>query len=202
MERSGWRITAVGFVLAAVGAAVTWATIPAADGTISVCYAKKSGRLRVVDGTVCKKKETALAWNQAGQTGPPGAPGAPGASGADTRIFAFVQTFSCCGGSGMLLDPPLLRHASGITAATREGAGQYTVTVNRNVTDCLAVASVASDDAAAGNVGFVSVGRPNGIPPNQFALYTRNTAGTLADIGSTGGTYGVTIAVFCPEAAG
>jgi hypothetical protein len=102
----------------------------------------------------------------------------------------------------MLLDPPLLRHASGITAATREGAGQYTVTVDRDVSDCLAVASLASDDAAYAQAGLVGVGRPSGLPPNQFAILTRNTAGTLADVGSTGGTYGVTIAVFCPEPAG
>jgi hypothetical protein len=182
-----------------IAASVAWAAIPAADGTISGCYNTKNGKLRVVDGTACKKKETALSWNQAGQTGPQGEPGAPGAPGADTRIFAFVQTFSCCGGDGMLLDPPLLRSASGITAAERVGAGQYAVTVNRDVNDCIATATLASDDAAYPQAGLIGVGRPSGIPDDEFLIVTRDTNGTLADIGSTGGTYGISIAVFCPS---
>lgn len=180
-------------VVGLVALGVAWATIPAADGTISACYAK-NGRLRLVDGTPCKKKEKAIAWNQAGQTGPQGEPGAPG---TDTRVFAFIQTWQCCGGDGMLLDPPLVRNASGITAASREAAGEYTVTVDRDVTGCLAVASLASNDAAFPQAGLIGVGRPSGLPENQFLVLTRDTSGVLADIGSTGGSYGFTIAVFC-----
>jgi hypothetical protein len=193
--RTSWWMGIVGLI----AAGVAWAAIPAADGTITACYNAKSGKLRVVDGTPCKKKEKALTWNQAGQTGPTGEPGAPGAPGADTRIFAFVQTWQCCGDDGELLDPPVLRNASGITAATRESVGQYTVTVNRDVNDCVATATLASFDAAWPQAGVIGVGRPSGIPDDEFLIVTRDTNGTLADIGSTGGTYGISIAVFCPS---
>ena len=172
------RRVALGVVgLIAIGTA--WAEIPAADGTITACYHAKSGKLRVVDGTPCRKKELPLTWSRAG-----------------VRIFAFVQTWQCC---GMLLDPPQLRHASGITAAARDGAGEYVVTVDRDVTDCLATASIASDDAAFPQAGLIGVGRPSGIPANQFLVVMRDTTGALADVGSTGGTYGFSIAVFCPS---
>ncbi len=193
MRTSWWTTLGIAGLIAA---GVAWATIPAADGTITACYNAKNGKLRVVDGTPCKKKEKALTWNQAGQQGPAGEPGAPG---ADTRIFAFVQTWQCCGGDGMLLDPPQLRSASGIVAAERDGAGEYIVTVDRDVNDCIAVASIASRDAAFPHAGMAAVGRPGGIPDDQFLVLLRDANGVLADVGSTGGSHGFTIAVFCPS---
>ena len=79
-----------------------------------------------------------------------------------------------------------------------DGTGQYIVTIDRDVTGCIPVATLASDDAAFPQAGLVAVGRPNGIPPNQFQILTRNTSGTLTDIGSVGGTYGISLAVYCP----
>lgn len=182
--------------IGALVAGAAWATIPSADGTITACYNAKSGKLRVVDGTPCKKKEKTLAWNQAGQTGPAGADGAPGAPGADTRIFAFVQTWQCCDDT-MPLDTPRLRNASGIIAAERDGVGRYVVTVNRDVNDCLAVATIASADAAFAQAGMVGVGRPSGIPDDQFQVLLRDENGVLADVGGAGGNFGFSIAVFC-----
>jgi hypothetical protein len=193
MRTSWWTTLGIAGLIVA---SVAWATIPSADGTITACYNAKNGKLRVVDGTACKKKEKPLTWNQAGQQGPAGEPGAPG---ADTRIFAFVQTWRCCGMDGELLDPPQLRSASGIIAAERDGVGEYVVTVDRDVNDCLAVASIASDDAAFPQAGMIGVGRPSGIPDDQFLVLLRDANGVLADVGSTGGTYGFSIAVFCPS---
>ena len=66
---------------AAVG--IAYAAIPS-GGTITGCYMKSGGALRVIDATVtnCKSGETKLEWNQQGPTGPTGAAGATGATGA------------------------------------------------------------------------------------------------------------------------
>src|SRR3954465_5044277 len=57
-----------------------------ADGTISGCVAKKGkhkGALRVVKpGARCKRRETAIAFNQRGQPGTAGEQGAPGTPGS------------------------------------------------------------------------------------------------------------------------
>jgi hypothetical protein len=191
-RRGAWLAVGLGAIAAA---AVSRATIPAADGTISGCYARKSGKLRVVDGTPCKRSEEAVTWSQ---TGPQGPTGGTGPAGAETRIFGFIQVWQCCGGSGSLLDPPQVRHAVGITSAGRLGAGQYVVTLDRDVTNCTAHASIASDDAATPSAGSIAVGRPSGLPANQFQISTRASGGAFTDLGSTGGTYGFTLAVFCP----
>jgi len=74
------RLVVVTALVVAVGTATTvWAAVPGDDGTISACYAKKGGKLRIVKaGKTCKKRERALAWSQ---TGPAGAPGAKGPAG-------------------------------------------------------------------------------------------------------------------------
>jgi hypothetical protein len=68
-----------------VGGAVGWAAIPdSATGTLSGCYDKHDGALRIIDaqrGDACKKKENAVSWNQQGQRGPQGQPGPQGPTG-------------------------------------------------------------------------------------------------------------------------
>src|ERR671922_742774 len=74
----------VGGAIATVALAGTaYATIPGGDGTISGCYAKSGGTLRVIDASVtsCKSGETALNWDQHGQPGPQGPQGEPGPAG-------------------------------------------------------------------------------------------------------------------------
>jgi hypothetical protein len=75
-------------VLAALVTAggVAYATIPASDGTINVCYrtapGDNQGQLRVVDNaSACRSNETALALNQHGVAGPAGPVGPTGATG-------------------------------------------------------------------------------------------------------------------------
>jgi hypothetical protein len=80
----GRRLAAVAFglALALVGGSAALATIPD-GGTISACYAKGSGVLRVIDpsSAQCKGSESPLSWNQAGQQGPKGASGPQGPKG-------------------------------------------------------------------------------------------------------------------------
>src|SRR6476620_8548334 len=67
-----------------IGGAVAFAQIPAADGTISSCYMKSTGTIRIIDtGVACKKGETSLTWNQKGQPGTNGTNGTPGTNGTN-----------------------------------------------------------------------------------------------------------------------
>jgi hypothetical protein len=74
-------LTAVIFVaLAGVASAV--GVIPGSDGTITGCYQKANGELRLVaDSSDCGRKEQALAWNQQGRPGDRGPQGEPGPRG-------------------------------------------------------------------------------------------------------------------------
>ncbi len=78
LKRRWW----VGPLVAAIAAvAIAQAAIPDASGVIHACY-KSNGNLRVVDSAAnCKKKETALVWNQTGLQGIPGPQGQPGPAG-------------------------------------------------------------------------------------------------------------------------
>jgi hypothetical protein len=76
--------------LALLFGTVALAAIPGANGIITGCYDKDSGKLRVIDeqaGKKCDKDQVQLAWNQVGPQGNPGPqgiqgiPGIPGAKG-------------------------------------------------------------------------------------------------------------------------
>src|SRR5262245_9475389 len=79
--RVRWAV--LGAVVAGVAAGgVAYAAIPY-GGTISGCYQKSNGALRVIDkatNATCSNKEVALDWNHVGPTVPPGPPGATGPS--------------------------------------------------------------------------------------------------------------------------
>jgi hypothetical protein len=71
-------------VTAALIGGIAVAKIPSADGTITGCYDKRTGALRVIDaerGRRCKASEIRVSWNQRGPAGPQGAAGAAGAMG-------------------------------------------------------------------------------------------------------------------------
>jgi hypothetical protein len=74
-------IVAVIALVAAVGGYAV-AAVPDGQGRIVSCYAKKSGKLRVLVRGSCRRNETRLRWNQTGPAGPAGAVGATGAPGA------------------------------------------------------------------------------------------------------------------------
>jgi hypothetical protein len=70
---------------AAVAATVAYAGIPGSNGTITACYHKGSGALRVVDaesGERCGRTSRSLTWNVRGPAGPAGPQGLPGAAGS------------------------------------------------------------------------------------------------------------------------
>jgi hypothetical protein len=73
-------------VVAVVG--IARGAIPAGDGTITACYQRVNGNMRVIDTdvtTTCGRQEGQLTWSQAGpagSTGPTGATGATGSTGA------------------------------------------------------------------------------------------------------------------------
>ena len=76
-------LTVIGAALVLMAAgAVAYAQIPSADGTISACYTKSTGTIRIVNtGVACKKGETSLAWNQHGNPGTNGTKCTNGTSG-------------------------------------------------------------------------------------------------------------------------
>jgi hypothetical protein len=77
------RIALVASAAAAAIASVSYAAIPAANGTISACKDSK-GALKVIDaeaGQSCASNQQLLAWNQQGPAGPTGETGAQGPQG-------------------------------------------------------------------------------------------------------------------------
>jgi hypothetical protein len=98
-------------------AGVSYAAVPAANGTISACKDAKGG-LKVIDaeaGQTCNANQHLLTWNQQGPAGPQGAPGISGyelvfaqqpASDSDTKsqFVACPQGKSPIGGGGSIRD--------------------------------------------------------------------------------------------------
>ena len=73
----------VGIIACFIGAGVTFATIPAADGVIFACYSKADKKLRLIDNSIeaCKPDEGSLSWNVRGVQGSPGPQGLQGPAG-------------------------------------------------------------------------------------------------------------------------
>lgn len=80
--------------------------------------------------------------------GPPGEPGAPGAPGADaTKVFGYIRD----PGPG-LTENAVLQYGNGITNVQEEpGNGLYTVTFDRNLANCVAVATPGIGEPQGGN---------------------------------------------------
>ena len=62
-----FRVIVLGAALAALATGVVQAAIPAADGTISACYDKQSGQVRIVDSEStspkpCGPKEISISF--------------------------------------------------------------------------------------------------------------------------------------------
>jgi hypothetical protein len=79
---------------------IAWATIPGSDGTISACYGKRTGLVRIYDPSGsgllrgCLANEVPISWNQAGPTGATGDPGPKGDQGPADVDHAYFAT--CC----------------------------------------------------------------------------------------------------------
>ncbi len=107
---------------ASVGAAV--ASIPAADGTVSACYKKRSGALRVVSATKnCRAGERGLTWNARGPrgaAGPRGATGAPGTPGPSLATVTRQDADVAVGGAFVTI------------SSTSVGVGRWVVSATAN----------------------------------------------------------------------
>ena len=80
----------LGLAAFVTGGAIAYAAIPSSDGTVTACYAKSNGQLRVIDadgGEMCRKSETRLSWNQQEPEGPPGLVGVREAIATTDTIF-------------------------------------------------------------------------------------------------------------------
>ncbi len=86
--RRRWKVAAVAATVVVIaGTGIGVAAIPAGNGTISACYGKLGGVVRVIDtakGQRCSNQlESPLSWSQTGPQGLPGSPGQPGLPGKD-----------------------------------------------------------------------------------------------------------------------
>src|SRR3712207_269865 len=89
-------------VIAVAGAVgVASGAIPGLNGTISGCYAKATGLLRVIDaeaGKAClATSEVPIRWSQTGPQGPTGPRGATGPQGATGPAGPPPSAFSASG---------------------------------------------------------------------------------------------------------
>ena len=97
-----------------IGGAFAYASIPSADGTITACMVKPAGTIRLIDTATepnCRKGETKVAWNQAGQPGTNGTNGVSGyevvtvtgiTSISTSNTIGFSHNGSCPAGKKML----------------------------------------------------------------------------------------------------
>lgn len=171
------------------GVAFATGTIPGSDGEIDACYTP-DGLLRVVaEGEQCRNSETALTWNQKGDTGPTGPPGPTGDTGpkgdtgdtgpkgdpgqAATKLFAKVTA------TGELV------YGSGATGVTRNWDGEYTVHFDRDLSNCVALATVgtglpsAPDEVRHQNSVLASVGGNHRRGPDGPVFVTRDPSSVL-----------------------
>jgi hypothetical protein len=128
------------------------------------------------------KDASLLAGDFAAGQIPPGPPGAKGAPGQDaTNLFAYA------GASGNLL------YGDGATAVAHIGAGDYGVTFNRDLTNCVAVANSGTGQPAGsfGTAGGTTTANAFSITGStvHVAVFSTNTATTV--------DRAFTVAVFC-----
>ena len=92
-------------------------------------------------------KQVANATGPQGSQGPQGAQGIQGAPGLDaTRLFAFIRD------PGIASDAVVVDYGSGVTSVTEPSSsdGQYVVTFNRSVQNCIVQASAGVGDPLGG----------------------------------------------------
>lgn len=136
-------VGSMSLVVTGLGMAVAAGT----GGSIHGCVAKSSGVLRIVHTTKsCSSNERPLSFNARGPQGLPGPAGAAGAAGP-----AGPQGPAGPGVGSASPAPTVVMYAnvdaegdlgshSGATAAARIAVGEYSVTFNRPIEPCAAVA--------------------------------------------------------------
>jgi hypothetical protein len=176
-------VALIALVLAIGGTAI--AGLPGGDGSISACYRKQGGALRLIAaGKSCAKGEKRIAWSQrgpagaaglsgprgdAGERGPQGEPGLPA-----TNLWAAVRANGT------------KARGSGVTSTTRLSAGFYEVTFGQSVSSCGFVATIGNPDLLeipAGQIGASqNLGGGFSNLPTQVLVSTTNSAGNTQDL--------------------
>ena len=156
------------------GAIAATGGFTAASNGIKACVAGH-GVLKLQTGRKCAKGQKAVSWSQTGPAGAKGAPGAAGAAGASIQGPKGESgqptnvMWAKIGSEGTLED------GKGITGIEDNGTAPYTVTFEKDVTNCAVVATenaqssslvtTAMTDANLGNRAEVwIVGRELGAP--------------------------------------
>ncbi len=86
MVKARLTLFITGGLVSMIAGGILFASIPDAGGTITACYQKTTGALRVIDvgkGQSCLPTEALLSWNHLGVPGAPGAPGGSGTAGTN-----------------------------------------------------------------------------------------------------------------------
>jgi hypothetical protein len=171
-------------VAVAIAGGVTYALADiGSGGVINGCYKSQNGQLRLIDPAAdnCLPSETAISWGQTGTQGPPGPPGPKGDQGDPgtpaTVLWAVVRS-----------DGTLAR-GMGVTAVVRATNAQYNVTFNRNIRECMYLATTgaasnstsfwATPPEAQANVSFYF---PGGNGTDTVRVETSDSAGTLTPV--------------------
>jgi hypothetical protein len=185
---------AVGIVgsIAAIAAAA-----PPTGGTISACYHRRNGDLRVIDPSDrCRGDEVFISWNELGPAGPAGIDGPAGPSGApgpagppgppgppgSARAYGFVAADGT-------VDPTISSGIVGVAKPTPTGSGYYCFNLGgtpaRNAVATIDPSTTGAIDIVmtfvphAGAVGLS--GCPDGF--NDAAAIVKNVDGALEDVG-------------------
>jgi hypothetical protein len=140
--------SALALFVALGGAALAASSIVAGDGTISACYSKRNGAVRLVKkGHKCKASEKSVAWNQKGSRGLAGAAGKDGAKGTSgtngtngsngtngtngTNGFGATWGAAPTGAAATRFAPP---NGAGTVSGTESGTGVIALSPNRTIT--------------------------------------------------------------------
>lgn len=139
MKRTVAAVCLAGAMVVLAGTA--WAAIPGAGGTISACYTKIGGVLRVIDaeaGKACTALENPISWNQQGRQGEAGSQGPqgePGPQGPEGPAGTFSGTFESPNGAysisvtddGIVLSGPSASIEIGAASIDIKAAGDVTI---------------------------------------------------------------------------
>jgi hypothetical protein len=149
----------------------------ASNGKLQACV-NEEGRLKLLKaGEHCRRGTKSLSWSQTGPEGAAGAKGAPGAPGAAGQAGANGAKGDP-GPSGQPTnvlwaridsDGVIETEGHGVIEVKDEGTSPYTVTFNRDVSEC---AVVASQDSMTSNYAISDVRHLSTIgKPNQVRLH-------------------------------
>lgn len=167
-------MSTIGVFLAIGGGAYAVAAIPAKDGKISGCYAKKTGQLRVVSSKrKCKRRvETYISWNQRGVQGLPGPAGTPDGYTRGEADSRFLPSGGTAANSALL---------EGLPSSAFESAGATTFgRANQTYIPGVEVISVPS-------VGFRVLTDGDADTDGSIRVQSTRTSGDLEVLHGGGG---------------